>query len=125
MAANSPGPAASGPRRPSIRPVRPKDAVISLRIRQNTCMRFSIALVLLMPAAFAADSGWSVYGGDAGGTRYSHLKQITRENIAQLKAVWTYHTGALKPVTDLNQKAAFEATPILVDGILYLSTPFN
>ena len=60
------------------------------------------------------------YGGDAGGTRYSHLKQITRDNVAQLRAAWTYHTGALKPETELNQKAAFEATPILVDGTLYL-----
>jgi quinoprotein glucose dehydrogenase len=88
-------------------------------------MRFTLALVLLMPAAFAADSSWSVYGGDAGGTRFSHLKQITRENVANLKTVWTYHTGALKPETGLNEKAAFEATPILVEGTLYLSTPFN
>jgi quinoprotein glucose dehydrogenase len=78
-----------------------------------------------MPVAFAADSSWSAYGGDAGGTRYSHLKQIAPENVAQLKAVWTYHTGALKPETGLNEKAAFEATPILVEGTLYLSTPFN
>ena len=88
-------------------------------------MRFTLALVLLAPAAFAADSGWSAYGGDAGGTRYSRLKQVTRENVGKLKSVWTYHTGALKPETGLNEKAAFEATPILVEGMLYLSTPFN
>ena len=76
-------------------------------------------------AAFAADNGWSVYGGDAGGTRYSSLKQVTRENVAKLRPAWTYHTGALKPETELNEKAAFEATPILVEGTLYLSTPFN
>lgn len=45
--------------------------------------------------------------------------------MSQLKVAWTYHTGALQPETALNQKAAFEATPILVDGTLYLSTPFN
>jgi quinoprotein glucose dehydrogenase len=88
-------------------------------------MRFTLALVLIAPAAFAGDSGWSAYGGDAGGTRYSRLTQVTRENVARLKSVWTYHTGALKPETGLNEKAAFEATPILVDGTLYLSTPFN
>ena len=53
------------------------------------------------------------------------LKQITRENVAKLRPAWTYHTGALKPETELNEKAAFEATPILVEGTLYLSTPFN
>jgi quinoprotein glucose dehydrogenase len=88
-------------------------------------MRFTLALILLAPAAFAGDSGWASYGGDAGGTRYSRLTQVTRENVGKLKSVWTYHTGALKPETELNEKAAFEATPILVEGTLYLSTPFN
>jgi len=73
----------------------------------------------------AADHGWTAYGGDAGGTRYSTLKQVTRENVTKLRPAWTYHTGALLPVTELNRKAAFEATPILIDGTLYLSTPFN
>ena len=77
------------------------------------------------PVAAAADNGWSFYGGDAGGTRYSTLKEITAANVSRLKVVWTYHTGALSPVTDRNQKAAFEATPILIDGTLYLTTPFN
>jgi len=82
-----------------------------------------LAILLIAPAGFA--QGWSAYGGDAGGTRYSTLKQVTRENVGQLKPAWTYHTGALQPETRLNEKAAFESTPILVDGTLYLSTPFN
>jgi quinoprotein glucose dehydrogenase len=86
---------------------------------------FAMALFLLAAGAPAADNGWSAYGGDAGGTRYSTLRQVTRENVARLRAVWTYHTGALRPETSLNEKAAFEATPILVDGTLYLTTPFN
>src|SRR6516225_6121920 len=87
-------------------------------------MRLLLALVL-MASAHAADSGWSAYGADAAGTRYSPLKQVTRENVSRLRVAWTYHTGALQPVTALNEKAAFEATPILVDGALYLTTPFN
>jgi quinoprotein glucose dehydrogenase len=88
-------------------------------------MRIMLCLVCYVTCAFAADNGWSFYGGDAGGTRHSGLKQITRENVRDLRPVWTYHTGALQPKTPLNDKAAFEATPILVDGTLYLSTPFN
>ena len=88
-------------------------------------MRFTILFSLIAATAYAADPGWSAYGGDAGGTRYSHLKQVTPENVAKLKLAWSYHTGALKPETGLNEKAAFEATPIIVDGTLYLSTPFN
>jgi quinoprotein glucose dehydrogenase len=85
-----------------------------------------IALVLaLMPSALGAQTGWPTYGGDAGGTRYSSLATVTRTNVTQLRVAWTYRTGALDPPTDLNEKAAFEATPILIEGTLYLSTPFN
>src|SRR5947209_5348054 len=73
----------------------------------------------------AADPGWVAYGHDAGGTRYSALRQIDRTNVSKLQSAWTYHTGALDTPSDANQKAAFEATPILIDGTLYLSTPFN
>ena len=110
---------------PRLGPFVPQARQFRRDCRQNTAMRFTLALVLLAPTAFAGDSDWSAYGGDTGGTRYSHLKQVTRENVGKLKSVWTYHTGALKPETGLNEKAAFEATPILVEGTLYLSTPFN
>jgi quinoprotein glucose dehydrogenase len=95
----------------------------------NRTMRSRLAFLCVAATALAADKSadksWVVYGGDAGGTRYSSVKQVTRENVAGLQSVWTYHTGALKPETGLNEKAAFEATPILVEGTLYLSTPFN
>jgi quinoprotein glucose dehydrogenase len=88
-------------------------------------MRFLIAALLLATSILASDSDWPTYGRDPGGTRYSPLKLITRDNVSRLKVAWTYHTGALEPKTDLNQKAAFEATPILIGGVLYFSTPFN
>jgi quinoprotein glucose dehydrogenase len=65
---------------------------------------------------------WPAYGRDSGGSRYSPLSQITRENVKHLQIAWTYRTG---DVPTKAQLAAFEATPILVDGTLYLSTPFN
>lgn len=92
---------------------------------QNTFMRYLLVTLAVCAVLPAADNDWPTYGRDAGGTRYSPLKQVTRENVGKLKAVWTYHTGALQPKTELNEKAAFEATPILVEGVLYLSTPFN
>lgn len=87
------------------------------------CLSF---LFVFSWVAFAAsDTGWSAYGHDAGGTRYSPLKQIDAGNVSRLQVAWTYHTGALEPATNLNNKAAFEATPILFEGALYLTTPFN
>jgi quinoprotein glucose dehydrogenase len=76
-------------------------------------------------AQSAPDGGWPNYGNDAGGARYSAASQINRENVAQLKLAWTYRTGAMDLDTELNHKAAFEATPILVDGKLFLSTPYD
>ena len=69
------------------------------------------------------DADWAHYGNDGGGMRYSPLTQVNRENVAQLKVAWTYRTGALEQLGDLKHNATFEATPILVDGRLYLSTP--
>lgn len=82
-----------------------------------------LLLWIISTASVAAD--WPDYGKDAGGSRYSPLHQIDRANIAHLHEAWQYHTAALEPETPLNQKAAFEATPILVDGTLYLSTPYD
>jgi quinoprotein glucose dehydrogenase len=87
------------------------------------------ALLLTVPwlanAQTAPDTGWPTYGNDPGGTRYSPAKQIDLSNVAQLKVAWTYRTGALPYDADLDKKAAFETTPILVDGKLFLSTPYD
>jgi quinoprotein glucose dehydrogenase len=72
-----------------------------------------------------ADSDWPVYGRDAGGSRYSPLTQINRENVNNLKIAWTYGAGFADIKAVSARKAAFEATPILVDGLLYLTTPYN
>ena len=88
-----------------------------------------LSLLLLVPALVKAqaapDAGWPNYGSDPGGTRYSPARQIDRGNVAQLKVAWTYRTGALPYDEELDKKAAFEATPILVDGKLFLSTPYD
>jgi quinoprotein glucose dehydrogenase len=68
---------------------------------------------------------WAYYGHDAGGTRYSPLKQINLENVAQLKVAWTYHIGDISDGKGVARRSGFESTPILVDGTLYVTTPFN
>jgi hypothetical protein len=88
-----------------------------------------LSLWFLVPALVGAqtapDAGWANYGNDPGGSRYSTAKQIDRGNVAQLKVAWTYRTGALPYDEDLDKKAAFEATPILIDRKLFLSTPYD
>jgi quinoprotein glucose dehydrogenase len=68
---------------------------------------------------------WPVYGHDPGGMRFSPLTQITRENVAQLKVAWTFHTGDISDGSGGRKRSGFETTPILVDGTLYLTTGFN
>ena len=49
----------------------------------------------------------------------------TAPNVSRLQVAWTYRTGAMEEQTELKRKAAFEATPILVEDKLFLSTPYN
>lgn len=97
-------------------------------------MRFFLMMTILASAAAwplrscaqsAPDTGWPTYGNDPGGTRYSTAKQIDRSNVGQLKVAWTFRTGALGHEEELDKKATFEATPILIEGKLYLSTPYD
>jgi quinoprotein glucose dehydrogenase len=68
---------------------------------------------------------WPYYGHDAGGTRYSPLSQINRENVANLKVAWTFHVGDISDGTGGKKRSGLETTPILVDGTLYLTSGFN
>jgi len=68
---------------------------------------------------------WPSYGNDPGGMRHSTLTQINRENVATLKVAWTFHTGDISDGNGGRKRSGFETTPILVDGTLYLTTPFN
>ena len=71
------------------------------------------------------DAGeWPSYGNDAGGTRYSPLTEIHRGNVMNLRIAWTYRTGEVAGVAPYAH-TAFEATPLMVDGTLFLSTPYN
>ncbi|MFL5543573.1 MAG: PQQ-binding-like beta-propeller repeat protein [Gemmatimonadaceae bacterium] len=56
---------------------------------------------------------------DSGNTHYSPLDQINRGNVAQLRVAWTYHTGDAPP----NAHSEIQATPTIVQGILYTTTP--
>jgi quinoprotein glucose dehydrogenase len=74
-----------------------------------------------------AQSGWSYYGGDPGDTRYSPLAQITPANVKELKQAWVFHTGDVSRGSngESRVKSGFEATPLMLDGRLFLTTGFN
>ncbi|HET9801792.1 MAG TPA: pyrroloquinoline quinone-dependent dehydrogenase [Candidatus Acidoferrum sp.] len=87
---------------------------------------FAFCALLVQPQCRAQSAGWPAYGGDPGGTRFSPASQINKSNVTQLKVAWTFHTAALPhDPNNLDKKATFEATPILIDGNLFFTTPFD
>ena len=104
------------------------DAVFGRR-RALPCVVLALVLggcVLgLRGGAGAPDGDGPAYGHDPGGTRYSPLAQIHRGNVTDLRVAWTYRTGDLAEGAWASGRIAFEATPIMVDNTLYLSTPFG
>jgi alcohol dehydrogenase (cytochrome c) len=67
------------------------------------------------PTALAAQpvaANWLSYNGDYTGRRYSALREITPQNVAQLRAQWVFHA---RDADDL------EVTPVVVDGIMFVT----
>ncbi|HEX5413328.1 MAG TPA: PQQ-binding-like beta-propeller repeat protein [Terriglobia bacterium] len=62
-------------------------------------------------------SGWRVVGGTQGHTHYSALDEINRGNVGQLKVAWQYDTG------DAFKDSEMECNPIVVNGVLYATSP--
>ncbi|MGJ5181396.1 pyrroloquinoline quinone-dependent dehydrogenase [Bradyrhizobium oligotrophicum] len=89
--------------------------------------RSAIAVVVIWAHTVSAPAlAWQHWGGDAGGTRFSPLAQITPANVDNLVRAWEFHTGdseSRPPAAALRTK--FEATPLLVEDSLVVCTPFN
>jgi len=84
----------------------------------------SSALALTAGAASANDellklqkdpNQWVMPTGDYSNHRYSELKQITKDNVKNLRPVWTFSTGVLR---------GHEGAPLVIGNVMYLSTPF-
>ncbi len=95
-------------------------------MRRSLIKGLALALPAMLPAAVLAvpaPQEWRTYGHDYGDSRYSPLSDITPANVAGLKPVWTYH---MRPPDRVSHGfAASENTPIVVDGIMYVSTPYG
>ena len=96
----------------------------------NRLLRIGLLLFLVFGRDMASlkrvergsDHEWPYYGRDSGGSKYSTLDQINRENVKQLKLAWAFHTGDLP---DEKMAATFECTPVVMDGVMYVTTAFS
>lgn len=75
-----------------------------------------LALMLPSAAPAQANDGWTLHGHDLGGQRFSPLTAIDTATVGRLVPKWTYHSGV---------SATFQATPIVADGVMYVSLPFS
>lgn len=90
----------------------------------KTILNYGVWLVVLILAVAvrlraedpkASYRDWQIYHGDYGGSHYSELDQINRNNVKQLEVAWIWHAG--------EQGSTIECNPIIVDGVVYATTP--
>src|SRR3954469_19905565 len=68
---------------------------------------------------------WPFYGADQGGTKYSPLADINRSNVSRLAVAWEGSAGEKALAEFGTRPGNFQATPIMIGGVLYFSTPYN
>ncbi len=90
---------------------------------------FATLLGIALPVSVATGQGWPHYGGDEGGSRFSPLTQINKDNVSKLTLAWQYRTGAVRDNPSLKQFIDFQATPTLLPraagGHLVVCDPFG
>lgn len=68
---------------------------------------------------------WPHYAGDQAANHYSPLDQITPDNVARLQIVWEWKPNEKILPQFGTRPGAFQNTPLVIDNVMYLSTPYN
>jgi PQQ-dependent dehydrogenase (methanol/ethanol family) len=68
-----------------------------------------------LESKIADSKNWAMQAGDMYNQRYSHLSQINKGNVGKMQVAWTFSTGVLR---------GHEGSPLVVDGMMYVHTPF-
>ncbi len=87
-------------------------------------------ICLAAPLSLAQD--WPSYGGDNGSSKYSPLDQINASNVSQLRQAWSWDSvdndtvaANIAAGNARTVPADYKATPIVIDGTMYVSTSFG
>src|SRR6195256_476707 len=86
--------------------------------------------VLIAGSLVAADGPskqveWLYYGGDPGGSKYSTLADIDAANVSRLGVAWQWKHWETPLEQYKTSPGFFESTPLMIDGVLYVTTPYN
>jgi len=77
------------------------------------------------PASPAPVADWPVYGGDPGGMKYSPLADIDKANVGRLTVAWEWVNSDKALAQYGTRPGTFQTTPLMIDNVLYFSTPYN
>ncbi|QDF42401.2 pyrroloquinoline quinone-dependent dehydrogenase [Bradyrhizobium symbiodeficiens] len=92
----------------------------------RTGLRVPIGVVALLLIAVRPSAAWESWGGDAGGSRFSPLQQITPDNVGKLVRAFEFRTGDLAVrAPEVMRRTKFQATPLFVEDSLIFCSPFN
>ena len=69
--------------------------------------------------------GWPYVGGDQAHTKYSTLDEVTAANVDDLETVWRWAPNERPLAAYGTRPGKFQATPVMVDNVLYLSTMYT
>jgi glucose dehydrogenase len=77
------------------------------------------------PDRTAREQDWPFYGGDQGGMKYSSLTDISASTVSRLGIAWEWSPRE-KALSQFGTRPGnFQVTPLMIDNVLYLSTPYN
>ncbi len=82
-------------------------------------------LILFLGAQSSRQVEWLYYGGDQAGTKYSPLTDINQNNVQRLEIAWQWKHWETPLSEYRTTPGFFEATPLMIDGVLYVTTPYN
>ncbi|HEX3646423.1 MAG TPA: PQQ-binding-like beta-propeller repeat protein, partial [Vicinamibacterales bacterium] len=77
------------------------------------------------PERASREQDWPFYGGDQGGMKYSSLNDVSASTAARLGVAWEW-AAREKALSQFGTRPGnFQATPLMIDNVLYFSTPYN
>ena len=96
-----------------------------MKWRTGAAAAVFVVWVLAAPAGQSQQVEWFTYGGDPASSKYSPADDITPQNVARLAIAWQWEHGE-KPLEQYGTTPyRFENQPLMVDGVLYITTPYN
>ncbi|MBV9913338.1 MAG: PQQ-binding-like beta-propeller repeat protein, partial [Sinobacteraceae bacterium] len=96
-------------------------------MKKRLCALVVLVLMTATASGGAAlpDVEWPVFSGDLGSRKYSALTDINQDNVSQLALAWQWQTDEQPLAQYGTSPGMFETTPLMLEGVLYLSTPYN